>query len=67
MWPLSHPKSLVLVYVEQTIVEQKKIDFKGEIKAIYTGLLIYSTLLKKNNYVKNVIPYIAGFITNRRL
>ena len=34
-----------VVYAEQTIEEQKiKFDFQGQIKAIYTGLLIYPTL-----------------------
>ena len=45
-----HNKSLRLVYVvyvEQTIEEQKmKFDFQGQIIAIYTGLLIYPTLLQ---------------------
>ena len=31
--------------LEQTIVEQKRIDLYGETEAICTGLLIYSTLL----------------------
>ena len=37
---------LCVVDVDQTIEEQKKINFSGEIKAIYiyTGLLIYPTL-----------------------